>query len=816
MNAVVESSARLIVCGDFNCPGVDGHISEKLDDVLTSHGLHQLVQQPTRGGNLLDIIAVSNPAIINHIRVVDSAAVSDHSLIVASLQSRRPLPSVIQFVSRNLKRLNHAEFEARLRDSALFKAPASTADGFAAQLQSVVTDCLDKLVPLRSMRRRARKPSAKWLSAEAVAAKRRRRQLERKRNRSENDRLAYRTACRQANALINQSRKDHMRSELEACADPRQRWTVAKRLLHTDNRHIKQSSATDDAGLCEQFSEYFVSKIDLLRHGISSKLSDTLSHHPLPAEPFHTGALLDTIPPVTPNEVSKLLTSIPSKSSNLDYIPTSLLKTCHFVFSELIAKLATLSFQEGCFPHSFKTALVTPVIKKPNLDPNNLSNYRPISNLNNISKILEKLFLSRLQPHILASPNFNPYQSAYRRNHSTETALLSTLDHVYHAANIHKSTILVSLDLSAAFDTIDHRILLNRLESTFGISGTTLQWITSYLINRSQYVKLGDSSSNHKTSKSGVPQGSVLGPLLFTIYVSPIASLLSHQSVDQHQYADDTQLFISISQSSASADLHTLESALVVLSQWFSLNCLALNPDKSDAILLGTRQRNSTLSNISHISVAGSLVPLSDTVKLLGVTLDKSLTFHKHVNQVSQSCYYHMKALRHIRHCLDDQTASLIAHALISSRLDYANSLLLGAPNYVINKLQCIQNSLARIVLQSDSLAHSQPLFQQLHWLPIQSRIRFKLATITYKALSTNSPQYLSSLIHYHLPVRSLRSCDQHYLLPTPSSTNFGSRSFRCSAPAIWNSIPLDIRSSQTLDIFKRHLKTHYFCFPPA
>jgi len=143
-----------------------------------------------------------------------------------------------------------------------------------------------------------------------------------------------------------------------------------------------------------------------------------------------------------------------------------------------------MSFQEGCFPHSFKTVLVTPLIKKLNLDPSNLSNYRPTSNLNNTSKILEKLFLSRLQPHILTSPKFNPYQSAYRSNHSTETALLCILNHVYHSDNAHKSTILVSLDLSAAFDTINHSILLNCLYSTFGISEAALQWITSYLINR--------------------------------------------------------------------------------------------------------------------------------------------------------------------------------------------------------------------------------------------------------------------------------------------------------------------------------------------
>lgn len=171
----------------------------------------------------------------------------------------------------------------------------------------------------------------------------------------------------------------------------------------------------------------------------------------------------------------------------------------------------------------------------------------------------------------------------------------------------------------------------------------------------------------------------------------------------------------------------------------------------------------------------------------------------------------------HIRHCLNDNhTASLIAHALVSSRLDYANSILFGAPQYTLNKLQHIQNTLARIVLQSNSLAHSETLLQQLHWLPVHSRIQFKLATITYKALSTNSPQYLASLIHYHQPVRSLRSSNQHYLFQTASKINFSSRSFRCSAPVVWNSIPLEIRSSPTIDTFKRNLKTHYFCHPPV
>jgi hypothetical protein len=178
-------------------------------------------------------------------------------------------------------------------------------------------------------------------------------------------------------------------------------------LLHTGSS--KQSAVTANTGICDSFSEYFISKIDLLRQNIACKLSDCQLSQPLPPEPTHAGPLLDTVPPVTPNEVSRHLTSLPSKSSNLGYVPTSLIKTCHPIFYELIAKLATLSFQEGCFPCSFKTFVITPLIKKPNLDSSNLSNYRPISNPNNISKILEKLFLTRLQSHILASRNFNPH-----------------------------------------------------------------------------------------------------------------------------------------------------------------------------------------------------------------------------------------------------------------------------------------------------------------------------------------------------------------------------------------------------------------------
>jgi hypothetical protein len=513
---------------------------------------------------------------------------------------------------------------------------------------------------------------------------------------------------------------------------------------------------------------------------------------------------------------------MPNKSSSADFVPTSLLKSCSAVFSEVIARLANLSFRQGCFPQSFKQAHISPLLKKPHLDPNDLSNYRPISNLNNISKILERLFLSRLRPHILSSPHFNPFQSAYRKNHSTETALLSTLDDIFYSSDTGKSSLLVSLDLSSAFDTIDHNLLIDRLRVSFGVTGPVLDWISSYLSSRTQLVKINEYCSTSQPCPFGVPQGSVLGPLLFTIYVSPIASFLSSLGVRQHQYADDTQLYVEISRSDTVTCLRSLESALSTLSSWFSHNWLSLNPIKSESILLGTSQRNKTLDLPNGPCIAGTIVPLSSQIKLLGVTLDNSLTFRQHSNRTSQSCYYHIKSLRHIRQTLDTHTATLLAHSLVSSKLDYANSVLYRSPSSVILKYQRIQNALARIVLQADSRSHSSSLLRKLHWLPIHCRIHFKLATLTYKALSTGEPNYLAILFQHYKPTRDLRSSNCCLLQPPASGhltprTAFGSRAFRFAAPEIWNRLPHNLKTASSLSIFKHNLKTHYFrCPPPA
>ena len=279
-----------------------------------------------------------------------------------------------------------------------------------------------------------------------------------------------------------------------------------------------------------------------------------------------------------------------------------------------------MSFSQGQFSSDFKIAQITPLLKKPNRDSTNPANYRPISNLNNISKILERLFLFRFRPFITSSPLLNPYQSAYRQGYSTETALLFTLNNIRYSADCGKSTILVSLDLSSAFDPIDHHLLLERLRIMFGVTGPALNWLRSYLTDRTHLVKQGDDLSIPMQLQTGVPQGSVLGQILSTSFISPVHCIATQFGVCQQQYADDTQLYMEISSDPSDPGFTNLESALLSLSSWFLHNGLALNPEKSEAILLGTHARNRTISN-TQVNVAGASTPLSQPLSNCSVSI---------------------------------------------------------------------------------------------------------------------------------------------------------------------------------------------------
>jgi hypothetical protein len=338
-----------------------------------------------------------------------------------------------------------------------------------------------------------------------------------------------------------------------------------------------------------------------------------------------------------------------------------------------------------------------------------------------------------------------------------------------------------------------------------------LSWIKSFVEERSQFIKVGQSLSSTVKLTSGVPQGSVLGPILFAVYTSPVGDVISSYGVQYHQYADDTQLRLALRADNAEAGLSTLAACTMAVKNWYLVNGLMLNPDKSEAIIAGTSQQLHRMSGVKSLSVAGTTLPIAGEMKALSVMLDSCMTFDSHVSAIARACNYHTQAILHIRELLTQDLAEKLACSLILSRLDYCNAILCDAPAGALNKLQRVQNNAARIVMQSRRSSDATPLLRQLHWLPLQQRVTYQLAVLTYKIRSSSTPQYLSIHLNSRLCERTLRSSSAPLLTVPRIKTEFVRRSFRYAAPHTWNSLPVTVQIRSSLQSFKTDLKTFLF-----
>ena len=348
---------------------------------------------------------------------------------------------------------------------------------------------------------------------------------------------------------------------------------------------------------------------------------------------------------------------------------------------------------------------------------------------------------------------------------STEIALLKIHNDILSSMDDGRVTASTLLDLSAAFNTIDHTILLRRLGDWFGVSGKALDWFKSYLTGRSQRIKLGNCLSSKSDISFGVRQGSVLGPLLVILYTTQLSSLISGHAIPHQLYADDSQLYISVSSSNSAAALNGLQSFLASVQSWTLMNKLKLNPDETELLLIGNERQRSQYLSMFPIELLGVKTYPAKSARNLGVIFDKKVNFCSHISAICSSYIYHIRDLRRIRRHLDLDSAKLLANALVPSHLDYCNSYLSGITETDLTKLQRILNHLARVVTKSPPFTCSVPLLRSLHcYWSVKYRVHFKICLLTYKALHEEQPVYLRSLIatflhHAHWDQREESLC---------------------------------------------------------
>ena len=473
-----------------------------------------------------------------------------------------------------------------------------------------------------------------------------------------------------------------------------------------------------------------------------------------------------------------------------------------------------------------KSAIVTPIPKARNLkgpEAELLKNYRPVTNLPFCSKVLERVVADQLTQHMSEYQLHDPFQSAYKKLHGTETALVRVHNDILSNTDQGMVTVLVLLDLSAAFDTLDHGILLSRLKSHVGVTEATIDWFSSYLSNRRQTVVINGTSrtdclqSDTPASyplRYGVPQGSVLGPILFNIYLRPLGDVIRKHGLKCHFYADDSQLYISARPNSADVEsqIDILEACCRDIRSWLSFNYLKLNDGKTDIIILGSPASLRKVPSVT-VNIGAHNISSVAQVRTLGVNLESNMSMQCHIRAVSRTAMYHLHNISKIKRYLGNSATEQVIHMLVTSRLDYCNAVFAGLPASTLAPLQRVQNAAARLLTGTRKHEHITPMLMQLHWLPVRYRIIFKVCLLVFKCLHGQAPDYLRELLHIHKPVRTTRLSAEgsRLMCPRTKLASAGGRMFSAIGPQLWNNLSINLREAESLGTFKSGLKTHLF-----
>lgn len=550
--------------------------------------------------------------------------------------------------------------------------------------------------------------------------------------------------------------------------------------------------------IVERLNEYFVNIGSHLAASI--KPASTGFRDYLGASYMHSFALY----PTSSNEIVSIVSDFGNKrSAGYDDIPVNIMKSSIYFVAEPISDIVNSSLITGIFPDRLKMAKVCPVFKGG--EKTVFQNYRPISVLPSFSKIFEKVVFNRLLSYIEGNNILCNNQYGFRKGHSTYMPLIDMYDKISVAIDKNEFPIGVFIDLSKAFDTLEHSILLSKLEH-YGIRGLALNWFRSYLSNRRQCVALNGVISDFKNVTYGVPQGSILGPLLFILYINDIVKC--SDSLSFILFADDTNLFFSCGD--VEQLCKTVSTELTKLSDWFCANKLSLNAKKTNFILFGNKHLPEACKQLA-VSIDGCLLEQVEHTKFLGVIVDAKLNWKKHVDYIALKISRGLGMMGRARNVLPLDSLLVLYQTMIYPYLTYCNLIWGSACASVLHKLACLQNRAIRLVTHASFRSSCDPLFARLNLLKLSDINRFQTAQFMYKVKNHLLPLSCMRYVTVADPVRSYYTRKVYYFNLVGFRTVVRENSVSVRGPKLWDSIPMEIQNAPNLGSFK-HKLTSLFC----
>ena len=825
--------SKLYIVGDFNFPDLtptnwetgltDSLLEQSFITLFSNLDLTQCIKEPTHiKGNTLDLLLTNNTHSLSDILVKPEQSIcdSDHFLITFSINSITKRKKSAKRKIPNFKKANWDELNNELSDINWTSLLSShNIETCWSIFKSKLNEICDKHIPKLTIKSDFQPP---WFDSEVFVKCREKEKWRTKfkRSKSLNHELKFKNARREYCKLV----KNKMRANF---SDDQSDNTITKKFWS----HVKSTSNShripELVGYSGTYRSSHIDQANLFNNFFSDQFSCPSSYD-INIDYSNNNFDID----FDANDIHNYLRNLdPNKAPGPDQIHGKVLKNCAKSLALPLQILFRTSYYTCIIPEDWKLANVVPVYKKGS--KNSVENYRPISLTSLIMKVYERIIRAELMKRI--ESKLDPRQHGFLPKRSCETQLISFYDNLACSINKGSCTDVVYFDFAKAFDSVNHDKILHKLKHQFGIDGMLLKFLTEYLSNRFQRVVIENTQSTTMPVLSGVPQGSIIGPLLFVIFINDIGNDISEDS-NIALYADDTKLYREIN---CDRDNELLQQDIDQLNNWATNNLMRFHPDKCK-VLSVTLQRGSNNSKLlealpfSKFMYRLGNVPLEfvNSEKDLGVHINRSLTWTDHCNYLYSKASRNLGLLRRTCHFVTNtrQRRNLYL-ALVRSQFEHCSSVWSPSSKVSLEKLEAIQRRCVKWVLGEDFYSYTSDTYYKklklLDLLPIHSRLQLKDLKLLYNIIHNNSIISLPNHVHFHTGVSRLRHChlDERSLISDikPKISNNYSKSKEITSSSLqqftnsyfyrtinyWNALPRNIRDITPASKFETALVAH-------
>ena len=817
LNKMPETISNLL--GDFNLDLLrynDHNITNDFLDTLFSHCYMPLIKNPTRitshSATLIDNIFVNDLSIMQELLSgLLFSDISDHLPIFTILPISTP-PSNnenIKVFRRNINPITQLKFQMHLNNCNWYDVYQSNDandayDVFLEKFNNIYNFCF----PFKELSRKKLKFISKpWISIGLFTSIKNKSVLYKKflNNPSETNKHSYKQYKNKLSNLLRIAKKKYYDHKFDiAKGNLRETWKVLNNVINKKTIKAKLPSVFTEGNIQISNPYEIANKFCNFFTNVGSSLANKLPQSNVTPESFLTNRVSQSIfiSPVTEKEIIEVSTIFKSgKAAGFDGINMTHVKANITSIAGPLTYLINLSLSTGTVPDNTKLAKIVPVYKSESRS--SFTNYRPISLLPCFSKFFEKIIYNRFVDFLDKHNVFYDHQYGFRQNYLTNLAMIQLVHQISNSIDNKEICAGIFLDLSKAFDTVNHVILLNKLEH-YGIRGIALDWIKSYLHNRKQFVECLNVYSEPNVINCGIPQGSILGPLLFILYINDIAN--SSKLLKFILFADDTNIFYSCNNLENFNSI--LNTELEIVSQWLIANKLSINLKKTKYVIFRSRQKTIDHLNFS-VKINSKPIECKQSIKFLGVIIDQHLTWKDHIDTIASKISRSIGVISKARYFISQTSLLQLYYSLVYPYLYYGNVVWGSTYKTRLKRLLILQKRIIRIITNSPFDAHTSPLFKKLSLLKIDDIHSLQVALFMHSVHFNSIPNTFQNLFKKNSEVYNYATRHANDYTINFSRTNIHKSFIVSSGPRLWNSLPFELKSKKSIFCFKKHLKKY-------